>query len=77
VSRAARAGLTIHGLGEFRYHHDPGDWPGHGAGCSPVSGDDPRHGPATELPAALVIGYGTPPDHAFAGAIDTLCDVLG
>ena len=77
VSRAARAGLTIKGLGEFRYHHDPGDWPGHGAGCSPASSDDPRHGPATELPAALVIGYGTPPDHAFAGAIDTLCDVLG
>jgi GntR family transcriptional regulator/MocR family aminotransferase len=29
------------------------------------------------MPAALVIGYGTPPDHAFAGAIDALCDVLG
>ena len=25
---------------------------------------------------ALVVGYGTPPEHAFAGALDTLCDVL-
>jgi GntR family transcriptional regulator / MocR family aminotransferase len=53
VSRAARAGLTLQGLGEFGYDADPG------------SG------------AALVVGYGTPPDHAFAGALDALCDVLG
>ncbi|NBE54757.1 MocR-like pyridoxine biosynthesis transcription factor PdxR [Streptomyces boluensis] len=25
---------------------------------------------------ALVIGYGTPPDHAWSGALDTLCDAL-
>jgi GntR family transcriptional regulator / MocR family aminotransferase len=55
VSRAARAGLTVQGLSDYRY--DPGSGHGHGA--------------------ALVVGYGTPPDHAFAGALDTLCDVLG
>ncbi len=27
-------------------------------------------------PDALVVGYGTPPDHAFAGALDVLCAVL-
>jgi GntR family transcriptional regulator / MocR family aminotransferase len=30
-------------------------------------------GPA---PAALVVGYGTPPDHAWAGALDALCRAL-
>jgi GntR family transcriptional regulator/MocR family aminotransferase len=57
VSRAARAGLTIRGLGWFR---QPG-------------GDGGGGGPA---PGALVVGYGTPAEHAFAGALDTLCDVL-
>jgi GntR family transcriptional regulator / MocR family aminotransferase len=33
-------------------------------------------GPAGAAPAALVVGYGTPPDHGFAGAIDALFDVL-
>ncbi|MGI8563002.1 MAG: PLP-dependent aminotransferase family protein [Candidatus Dormibacter sp.] len=36
-----------------------------------------RHDPDPEAPAALVVGYGTPPDHAFAGAVEALCDVLG
>jgi GntR family transcriptional regulator/MocR family aminotransferase len=26
---------------------------------------------------ALVVGYGTPPDHSFTGALDLLCQVLG
>jgi GntR family transcriptional regulator/MocR family aminotransferase len=26
---------------------------------------------------ALVVGYGTPPDHAYSGALDLLCQVLG
>ncbi|MFJ8442349.1 MocR-like pyridoxine biosynthesis transcription factor PdxR [Kitasatospora griseola] len=30
-----------------------------------------------ERPPALVIGYGTPPDHAFEAALDALCAVLG
>ena len=57
VSRAARAGLTLRGLGWFR---QPG-------------GQADQDGPS---PGALVVGYGTPPEHAFAGALDTLCDVL-
>lgn len=34
------------------------------------------HEPRSDAPAALVIGYGTPPDHAYAGSLDALCDVL-
>ncbi|MEU6391418.1 PLP-dependent aminotransferase family protein [Streptomyces sp. NPDC046939] len=30
----------------------------------------------TAPPDALVVGYGTPPDHAWAGALDALCRVL-
>jgi GntR family transcriptional regulator/MocR family aminotransferase len=25
---------------------------------------------------ALVVGYGTPPDHSYSGALDLLCQVL-
>ena len=57
LSRAARAGLTIQGLSEYRY-------------------DEPGTGAEPGAPAALVVGYGTPPEHAFAGALDALCDVL-
>lgn len=58
LSRAARAGLTIQGLSEYRY-------------------EEPGTGAEAGAPAALVVGYGTPPEHAFAGALDALCDVLG
>jgi GntR family transcriptional regulator/MocR family aminotransferase len=70
VSRAARAGLTLRGLGWFR---QPGGQDGsqHG-GQDGQPPDSPDGGP----PGALVVGYGTPPEHAFAGALDTLCDVL-
>ena len=57
LSRAARAGLTIQGLSEYRY-------------------DEPGTSAEPGAPAALVVGYGTPPEHAFAGALDALCDVL-
>jgi GntR family transcriptional regulator/MocR family aminotransferase len=66
VSRAARAGLTLRGLGWFR---QPG---GQDSGQHGQPLDSPDGGP----PGALVVGYGTPPEHAFAGALDTLCDVL-
>jgi GntR family transcriptional regulator/MocR family aminotransferase len=72
VSRAARAGLTIQGLGEYRYHSRR---PGSGAGPGPGQGSGAGRG--QDPSAALVVGYGTPPDHAFTGALDTLCDVLG
>ncbi len=36
-----------------------------------------RHTPtAPETPASLIVGYGTPPDHAFSGALDALCATL-
>ncbi|MDQ0992604.1 PLP-dependent aminotransferase family protein [Streptomyces sp. V3I7] len=36
-----------------------------------------RHEQArAERPDALVVGYGTPPDHAWAGALEALCRVL-
>ncbi|NGO78687.1 PLP-dependent aminotransferase family protein [Streptomyces sp. YC504] len=37
-----------------------------------------RHPEATTPPRdGLVVGYGTPPDHAWAGALEALCGVLG
>jgi GntR family transcriptional regulator/MocR family aminotransferase len=68
VSRAARAGLNLRGLGWFRQPGGQDGEDGHD-GQPPGSQDD-------QAPAALVVGYGTPPEHAFAGALDTLCDVL-
>jgi GntR family transcriptional regulator/MocR family aminotransferase len=35
-----------------------------------------RHEPRPGAPAALVIGYATPPAHAYPGALDALCDTL-
>ena len=35
-----------------------------------------REQPTPEAPAALVIGYARPPDHAFGGALQTLVDIL-
>jgi GntR family transcriptional regulator / MocR family aminotransferase len=32
--------------------------------------------PGTDYPEALVIGYGTPPAHAFTTAVGRLCAVL-
>ncbi|WP_225847809.1 PLP-dependent aminotransferase family protein [Streptomyces sp. HPF1205] len=36
----------------------------------------PTYGAAPDVPPALVIGYGSPPEHAFGGAVDLLCEVL-
>ncbi|MQS12957.1 PLP-dependent aminotransferase family protein [Streptomyces kaniharaensis] len=33
-------------------------------------------GPAPDAPPALVIGYGTPPEHAFPAALEALCELL-
>ncbi|MEV7981944.1 PLP-dependent aminotransferase family protein [Streptomyces sp. NPDC086519] len=44
-----------------------------------LDGLTPRHrhpDAATAPPDALVLGYGTPPDHAWSGALDVLCAVL-
>ena len=58
VEAAARDGLAVSGMAEFRH---PGS-----------------AGPGQSLPAqdALVIGYATPSDSAWAGALDALCRVL-
>ncbi len=79
ISRAARAGLTIQGLGGYGYDSHLGYGTAYGAGPAPGSNRDhgPESGPGRDEQAALVVGYGTPPDHAFGGALDTLCDVLG
>ncbi|MCX5211433.1 PLP-dependent aminotransferase family protein [Kitasatospora sp. NBC_00240] len=37
---------------------------------------DDRAGDGPQAPPGLVIGYGTPPEHAFAGALDALCGLL-
>ena len=44
-----------------------------------VDGLTPRHRHAGAVAApldALVVGYGTPPDHAWSGALDALCAAL-
>ncbi|MEU6082263.1 PLP-dependent aminotransferase family protein [Streptomyces sp. NPDC047108] len=57
---AAWHGLALDGLG--RYRHEDAETAGAGR---PDAGPD-----------ALVVGYGTPPDHAFSGALDALCAAL-
>jgi GntR family transcriptional regulator/MocR family aminotransferase len=36
----------------------------------------PTFGGAPDAPPALVLGYGSPPDHAFAHTVELLCEVL-
>lgn len=36
----------------------------------------PAFGSAASHPPALVVGYGTPPDHAFSAAVGLLCEAL-
>ncbi|GAA0601290.1 PLP-dependent aminotransferase family protein [Kribbella sandramycini] len=36
-----------------------------------------HHAPAPTTRQAVIVGYGTPPDHAYPGALDLLCQVLG
>ena len=43
-------------------------------GLDTYSAAAPGHGPGHK--PALVVGYATPPEHAFGGAIATLCAVL-
>ncbi|MFD7987094.1 PLP-dependent aminotransferase family protein [Kitasatospora indigofera] len=38
---------------------------------------DDRAAAGPDAPAGLVIGYGSPPEHAFTGALDALCGLLG
>jgi GntR family transcriptional regulator/MocR family aminotransferase len=36
-----------------------------------------RFTPDPSARQALIVGYGTPPDHAYSGALDLLCQILG
>ncbi|KAK1181303.1 PLP-dependent aminotransferase family protein [Streptomyces sp. NBS 14/10] len=60
---AAWQGLAMDGLARFRYAADDDD---------DVRGD----ARGDVLGDALVVGYGTPPDHAFSGALEALCRAL-
>ncbi|MGK4582363.1 PLP-dependent aminotransferase family protein [Kitasatospora sp. HPMI-4] len=37
----------------------------------------PAAEPVPDAPSSLVIGYGTPPEHAFPAALDALCTLIG
>ncbi|HEU4947865.1 MAG TPA: PLP-dependent aminotransferase family protein [Kribbella sp.] len=52
AARAARQGLRLNTLDNYRFKPDPA------------------------ARQALIVGYGTPPDHAYTGALDLLCQVL-
>jgi GntR family transcriptional regulator/MocR family aminotransferase len=47
-----------------------------GLGLQSLSGHRFPGAPGPEWAGALVIGYATPPDHAYPGALDRLCEVL-
>ncbi|KNE79082.1 MULTISPECIES: PLP-dependent aminotransferase family protein [Streptomyces] len=70
---AAWEGLALEGL--RRYRHDPGPVPVPGTDAAgPAAGPGPAAG--APGPDGLVVGYGTPPEHAFTAAVDALCRVL-
>lgn len=70
LARAAREGLAVARLGAYEYGQ--GAWEEGGDFAAPAAaGDTP--GPEGE---ALVVGYGTPPDHLYPGALAALCRVL-
>jgi len=65
VEAAARQGLAVSGMARFRY----------GAGAPGGSRSGLAHRALPEKDA-LVVGYGTPSDSAWSGALDTLCRIL-
>ncbi|MFF0297806.1 PLP-dependent aminotransferase family protein [Kitasatospora sp. NPDC004615] len=88
AERAPRVRVTGISAGLHAVLELPGDSPGedelqaralraglrvHTLGWSRAEGADRP----PEWPPALVVGYGTPPDHAFEAALDALCTVLG
>ncbi|MEO3762728.1 PLP-dependent aminotransferase family protein [Streptomyces sp. B8F3] len=70
LARAAREGLAVTRLGAYEY----------GNAAWEEGGDFTAPRPAGEAPGtqgeALVVGYGTPPDHLYPGALEALCRVL-
>jgi len=70
VARAARHGLAVEGLSAYRLgggNGGPGNDGGPGEDSDRVGLDS---GPA------LVVGYATPPGHAYSTAVARLCAVL-
>ncbi|WP_326797922.1 PLP-dependent aminotransferase family protein [Streptomyces sp. NBC_01808] len=70
LARAAGEGLAVARLGAYEY----------GNAAWEEGGDFTAPAPAGEAPGAqgeaLVVGYGTPPDHLYPGALAALCRVL-
>ncbi|SEQ66559.1 PLP-dependent aminotransferase family protein [Streptomyces radiopugnans] len=67
LEEAGRAGVAVEGLARFR--HPAAPEPGAGR---PGSGREWSR-PGRD---ALVVGYGTPPEHGFSSAVEALCAVL-
>ncbi|MGW2373534.1 MULTISPECIES: MocR-like pyridoxine biosynthesis transcription factor PdxR [Kitasatospora] len=65
VARAEAAGLALSGLGWHRVAPEA-------EGVEEAEGAEGAEGAAP----ALVIGYATPPEHAFPAALEALCEVL-
>ncbi|MFP8905419.1 MocR-like pyridoxine biosynthesis transcription factor PdxR [Streptomyces atacamensis] len=67
LEEAGRAGVAVEGLARFRHPAAPelgAGRPGSGREWSRPGRD------------ALVVGYGTPPEHGFSSAVEALCAVL-
>ena len=65
VKAATWQGIALDGLAEFRHPE---------AGTSAPTGPDGSDGP--DGPDGLVVGYATPPEHAYGAALEALCGVL-
>jgi GntR family transcriptional regulator/MocR family aminotransferase len=80
VARAARHGLAIEGLSAYRLGGGrPGrsGRPGRGGGPDRGGGaDQDGSGAGLADAPALVVGYATPPGHAYSTAVARLCAVL-
>ena len=63
VARAAARGLEVEGLARYRAANQ----------ATNRATDAGREHPARQ---ALVIGYGSPPEHSFSGAVARLCAAL-
>ncbi|MBT2441461.1 hypothetical protein J7E93_15325 [Streptomyces sp. ISL-36] len=61
LTAAERHGVAVEGLSGYR-HPDA-------VGGAPENGRDGRDG--------LVVGYATPPERLYGGALDALCNALG
>ncbi|MFC1415390.1 MocR-like pyridoxine biosynthesis transcription factor PdxR [Streptacidiphilus cavernicola] len=68
VRSADWLGLAVQGLDWFRHPAEGRTPPDPADPTDPTDPTDPADG--------LVVGYGTPADHAFAEALDTLCQAL-